>query len=295
MKKVLITGIGGFTGRYLAAELAQNGYAVFGTGSTARGGEHYFFQADLEDKPRLQAVLDQIKPQVVVHLAACAYVAHEDAEAFYRVNLIGTRHLLAAIAEASPQVDCVLLASSANVYGNAEVSPVPESALPQPANDYAVSKLAMEHMARLWMDRLPIVIVRPFNYTGVGQDERFVIPKIVAHHRQKKPVIELGNLHVRREYNDVRSVAQAYRRLIEVCPAGETVNLCTGRAYSLDEVLALTEELSGHHLEVKVNPAFVRAHEVHTLTGDNRKLLDLIADWDSLPLRETLAWMLQSS
>lgn len=292
--KVLITGINGFTGRYLAAELAQNGYAVSGTGSAAGSSENYF-QADLADRLRLKEVLARVQPQVVVHLAAQAYVGHADSNAFYQVNLIGTRNLLEAIAETAPEVRCVLLASSANVYGNAPVSPVPESAMPQPANDYAVSKLAMEQMARLWQNLLPILIVRPFNYTGVGQNERFVIPKIVAHCRQKKPVIELGNLHVRREYNDVRSVVKAYRRLIERCPAGETVNICTGRVYSLTEVLALAKELSGHRLEVRVNPTLVRAHEVHTLAGDKRKLLDLIGDWDSLPLRETLAWMLAQS
>lgn len=291
-ERVLITGIGGFTGRYLAAELAQNGYAVWGIGNAARSAANYF-QADLEDRLRLKSVLAQVRPQVVVHLAALAYVGHADVGAFYRVNLIGTRNLLEAIAEAAPEVRCVLLASSANVYGNAAVSPVTEASPPQPANDYAVSKLAMEQMAKLWLDRLPIVIVRPFNYTGVGQDERFVIPKIVAHYRQKKPVIELGNLHVRREYNDVRSVVQAYRRLIERNPVGETVNLCTGRAYSLGEVLRLAEELSGHRLEVKVNPALVRAHEVHVLTGNNRKLTGLIGAWDSIPLEETLAWMLR--
>lgn len=292
--KVLITGIRGFTGHYLAAELAQAGYAVFGTGSAAGEGENYF-QADLEDEPSLKRVLAQVQPQIVVHLAALAYVGQAEANAFHRVNLIGTRNLLEAVAEAVPDVRCVLLASSANVYGNVSVSPVPESAIPQPASDYAVSKLAMEQMARLWQDRLPIVIVRPFNYTGVGQDVRFVIPKIVAHYRQRKPMIELGNLHVRREYNDVRSVVQAYRRLIERCPVGETINLCTGRGYSLGDALALAEELSGHRLEVRINPTLVRTHEVHTLTGDNSKLISLIGNWDSLPLRETLVWMLARS
>lgn len=290
--RVLITGISGFTGRYLAAELAQNGYVEWGIGTAARGGERYF-QADLGDKLRLKAVLAQVRPQVVVHLAALAYVGHADAGAFYRINLIGTRNLLEAIAEAASDVRCVLLASSANVYGNAPVSPVSEATFPQPTSDYAVSKLAMEQMAKLWLDRLPIVIVRPFNYTGVGQDERFVIPKIIAHYRQQKPIIELGNLHVRREYNDVRSVVEAYRRLIERNPVGETVNLCTGRAYSLTEVLSLAEELSGHRLAVKVNPSLMRAHEVHVLTGDNRKLIGLIGAWDSIPLEETLAWMLR--
>ena len=292
MARALVTGLRGFTGRYLEAELADAGYEVIGVGSHSEESDNYF-QANLEDGNRLREVVAEVGPDVVVHLAGVAFVGHADRTAFYRVNLIGTRNLLEAVAETAPQVRCVLISSSANVYGNAEVSPIPETAPPAPVNDYAVSKLAMEYMARLWMDRLPIVITRPFNYTGVGQDERFVIPKIIAHFRERKSCIELGNLQVYREYNDVRSIAQACRRLIEVCPAGQTVNLCSGRAYSLQDVLDLAQTLSGHSLEVRVNPAFVRPNEVHTLTGDKTKLTSLIGDWDTIPLRQTLEWMLR--
>ncbi|MCK7491693.1 MAG: GDP-mannose 4,6-dehydratase [Comamonadaceae bacterium] len=91
------------------------------------------------------------------------------------------RNLLQAIAEAAPGVRKVLLASSANVYGNTDADPIGEDVPPAPVNHYACSKLAMEFIARTWFDRLPIVITRPFNYTGPGQTEAFLIPKLVAH------------------------------------------------------------------------------------------------------------------
>lgn len=278
--KVLITGLNGFTGRYLRAELVAHGHDVVG------------LQSDLTDATGLAEEMQRVQPDWVAHLAGIAFVGHGEANDFYRVNLIGTRNLLAALADCGKRPACVLLASSANVYGNSTAGVLREDAPPNPANDYAVSKLAMEHMARLWLDRLPIVIARPFNYTGVGQSESFLLPKIVAHFKRRAEMIELGSLDVWRDFSDVRAVVQAYRRLLETSPAGETVNVCSGRTYSLREMLTLCERLTGHVMAVRVNPAFVRANEVRSLCGDPSHLRALIGNWDTQPLEDTLGWML---
>ncbi|HHW62987.1 MAG TPA: NAD-dependent epimerase/dehydratase family protein [Rhodocyclaceae bacterium] len=293
MKRALITGIKGFTGQYVTAELEQHGWAVWGIGSHDESEDARYRRVDLADTAGLRAVIAEVQPDAVVHLAAIAYVGHGDADAFYMVNLIGTRNLLSALASSNKKPECVLLASSANVYGNATEGVLSETSPPNPANDYAVSKLAMEYMARLWMDKLPIVIARPFNYTGVGQTESFLLPKIVGHFRRGAEVIELGNLDVWRDFSDVRAVAQAYRRLLEVCPAGETVNVCSGKAHSLREVIAMAESVSGRSIQVQVNPAFVRASEVKTLCGDATKLRSVIGEWATPPLEDTLRWMLE--
>jgi nucleoside-diphosphate-sugar epimerase len=106
----------------------------------------------------------------------------------------------------------------------------------------------MEYMAKLWMDFLPIVITRPFNYTGKGQSESFLLPKIVSRFQRKAEVIELGNLDTSRDFSDVRSVAYAYRRLLETKPVGQTVNVCSGKATSLREVLGLVQEIAGRSI-----------------------------------------------
>ncbi len=292
-KRALITGIQGFTGRYMAAELEAHGYEVVGTGSQA-STEPRYVQADLTDAVSLRTVLADLQPDVVVHLAALAFVGHGVADAFYQVNLIGTRNLLEAIAACGKTPDCVLLASSANVYGNASDGMLSEATPPAPANDYAVSKLGMEYMARLWQDRLPIVMTRPFNYSGVGQGENFLLSKIVSHFRHRAPVIELGNLDVWRDFSDVRAVVAAYRGLLEAAPIGQTVNVSSGVAHSLRDVIALCEQITGHHIEVTVNPAFVRANEVKTLTGDNSRLRRLVPGWATPALQDTLAWMLDA-
>ncbi|WP_172198443.1 NAD-dependent epimerase/dehydratase family protein [Niveibacterium sp. COAC-50] len=293
-RRVLVTGLSGFTGRHLARELATAGFEVFGIGAHSDGDTNYY-QVDLSDRARLREVLREIAPDYVVHLAAIAFVAHGNANAFYDVNVVGTRNLLEAISDAGVPLRAVLLASSANVYGNAVGGMLSEDTPPNPANDYAVSKLAMEYMARLWLPRIPIVIARPFNYTGVGQSADFLLPKIVTHFRSRAQRIELGNLDVWRDFSDVRSVARAYRRLLECEPVGAVVNVCSGSLYSLRDVIGLAETLSGHKIEVVVNPAFVRANEVQRLCGNAARLRQIIGDWSSLPLTETLQWMLESN
>jgi nucleoside-diphosphate-sugar epimerase len=290
-KRALITGLRGFTGHYMARELAEAGYRVFGTVLPGNETGPDMFTVDLNDRAALAAVVEQTRPDVVVHLAAIAFVAHNDAEQMYRVNVVGTRNLLEALAHGPHKPSCVLLASSANVYGNAAVPVIDESVAPAPANDYAVSKLAMEYMARLWMDKLPIVIARPFNYTGVGQNENFLLPKIVSHFRKGARRIELGNLAVARDFSDVRMVAKCYRRLLAAAPSGEVFNVCSGRSYSLDSLIDMMSDIAGYRIEVYVNPAFVRANEVLTLSGSNAKLASTIGAIEAAPLVETLRWM----
>ncbi|HWP19202.1 MAG TPA: NAD-dependent epimerase/dehydratase family protein [Burkholderiaceae bacterium] len=296
MRRALITGITGFTGRYMAAELEAAGYAVAGIshGEPPEGTQDVY-ACDLTDRPRLAEIVGIVKPDVVVHLAAIAFVAHDDAEAIYRVNVGGARNLLEALANGPHKPSSVLLASSANVYGNSTAGVLDETATLAPANDYAISKIAMEYMADLWRKRLPITIVRPFNYTGVGQAEHFLLPKIVSHFRRKAPVIELGSLDVVRDFSDVRTVVQCYRRLIESeTPSGTIYNVCSGQGYSLQEVLALARRLSGHDLEVRVNPAFVRENEVRTLIGSKARLEAAVGPVPVIPLANTLQWMLEA-
>lgn len=294
-KRAFVTGLHGFTGRYVARELAAAGYEVSGTvmpGAQAGEGLH---AVDLRDREALRAAVAAAAPDVVVHLAAIAFVAHGNAEQMYQVNLQGTRNLLEALAALPTAPSAVLLASSANVYGNADVALIGEEQPAAPANDYAVSKLAMEYMARLWMDRLPIILVRPFNYTGVGQDEKFLLPKIVSHFRRRERTIELGNLAIARDFSDVRMVADAYRRLLAADDvAGQVFNVCSGVAHSLDEVLAGMSRIAGYAIDVRVNPAFVRANDVLRLAGSNARLEAAIGKLAVVPLAQTLRWMYEA-
>lgn len=287
---VLLTGANGFTGKYVRAELEAAGYTVMGAVVGAPKGPAEV-ALDITSPDNCRRVMEKVRPDYLVHLAAISFVQHADADAFYRVNVIGTINLLQAMADARLSPRRVLIASSANVYGNATAGVISELQPPQPVNHYAVSKLAMEFMVRTWCDRLPIVITRPFNYTGVGQEAHFVVPKIMSHFIQRAPVIELGNLDVERDFSDVRMVAQAYHGLLEQECAGETVNICSGRPYSLRAILDMIQDLAGYEIEVRINPAFVRQSEVKTLVGSPDKLRTLVGNLKVIPLEETLRWM----
>lgn len=291
--RALVTGSEGFTGAYVVRELEAAGYQVVRLSRSA-DDDAGAVAVDLLDRDGLREAVDRARADVVVHLAAIAFVAGGNAEAMYRVNVAGTRNLLEALAHASHAPRIVVLASSANIYGNSTAERITEEVPPAPANDYAVSKLAMESMARLWMDRLPIVVARPFNYTGVGQDVKFLVPKIVSHFQRREPGIELGNIRVWRDFSDVRWVAAAYRTLVERGLPGGVYNLCSGRPYSIEELLAELATIAGYRITVRVNPAFVRENEVERLVGDRRRFDGLGASAPEIPMVETLRWMYAS-
>jgi len=295
--KALVTGIAGFTGRYLAEALEKRGMSVVGLAHSPKPVPHVdrVHGIDITDANAMRDVILAERPDYVVHLAAITFVEHDNVEEIYRTNMLGSRNLLEALARLDAPPRCVLLASSSNVYGNRHEGIMHESMVPDPVNDYSVSKVAAEMIASLYRPRLPICIVRPFNYTGVGQASEFLIPKIVEHVRAGSKSISLGNLEVARDFSDVRFVAEAYCRLLECAAAvGKTVNVSSGKAYRLKEILDKITALSGRELEVNVDPALVRGNEVRKLWGDSSLLDELIGPIDRIPIEDTLRWMLEA-
>lgn len=280
--RVLITGIDSFTGRHLQQYLKQSGYCVFGTTRASM---------DLTCKQSIFDAVVQAQPEYVIHLAGISFVGHPVVEDFYKVNTIGTEWLLQALIASNYPLNKVILASSATVYGNLGVDVLDESLCSMPANHYGASKLAMEHRARTYFDQLPIVLVRPFNYVGLGQPEQFVIPKIVKHFREKAPSIELGNIQVEREFNSVDYACEVYTRLLSSEAVSTVVNLCSGQGVALLSVIEMMQEIAGYNIDVRVNSAFVRANELPKLVGDATRLASIIGELPNNNLRSTLEVM----
>jgi GDP-6-deoxy-D-talose 4-dehydrogenase len=282
-KTILLTGADGFTGQHLTREARKRGYQILP------------LQSDLVDAKSITGELSGKTFEYVVHLAAISAVTHADELALYQVNLLGTHNLLQALSAQIPTPSKVIIASSANVYGNATESPINELATPAPVNHYAMSKLAMEFMLEKYRRHLPLVTVRPFNYTGVGHDNRFVIHKLVNHFSKHSAWVDLGNVSVEREFNDVRTVCGAYLDLLIHGVNQEVYNICSGKTYSLTQVVDTLSRLSGHKLEIRINPDFVRTNEVHRLCGDPGKLEACLGKLEHPTLEDTLQWMLSSA
>jgi nucleoside-diphosphate-sugar epimerase len=269
---ILITGAKGFTGLYLKAAAQKSGLKVVELAS------------NLNDVEALEKEVLAAKPDLVAHLAGISFVASKDHEAFYRVHALGTSNLLQALAKLQSVPKKILLASSATVYGNSTNPLSIEDQTLTPIDHYATSKVAMEEMAKTFFNRLPIVIARPFNYTGVGQKGNFLIPKLVDHFAKQKPFIELGNLNIEREFNDVNMICDAYLKLLDLGKENEIYNVCSGQARSLQFVMDLLKQITGHNIEIRVNPDFVRASEVHRMVGNPEKLNKLLTT-NGLPLQ----------
>ena len=293
-KKIFITGITGFTGKYLESYLSERNYNVYGSVLGSSLKENHF-SCDILSQDSLYEAINKVRPDYIVHLAAISFVASSNQQNLYNVNVFGTLNLLNAIEKLDYQPKKILVASSAAVYGNIE-GELNEQMCPQPVNHYGNSKLVMENMVKAYFNSQNIVITRPFNYTGLGQEGHFLIPKIVDHYRAKKEEIELGNIEVFREFNDVNFVVRCYAELLFSKMKSEIINVCTGNELSVSDILKTASGIAGYKIKVKINPEFVRNNEIKILKGSTEKMRLILGDFtQEYMIEDTLKQMLKNN
>jgi len=276
--RILVTGSQGFTGKHFVQMSLKHGYEIFN------------LKSDLRDHQGVAHEVKLYQPTHVVHLAAISAVTHENSMELFDVNVLGVMNLLDQLRLIN-NLQRVLITSSANIYGNINSSPVPELAISSPQNLYSYSKFAMEFLVKSYVPQLPCFIVRPFNYTGTGHDERFVVPKIVNAFKSRLATLELGNIDVEREFNDVRMVCDAYFKLIQHAEIGEVYNICSGKAISIKQIIQEMIRISGHNIQIKSNPKLIRTNEIFSLYGDNSKLVRTIGAIKEFSITQTLETM----
>lgn len=289
-EKILITGINGFTGVHLEKHLLKKGFEVYGTTLRETGNPRHF-SCDISNEEALFDILKTIKPKCIIHLAAISFVASKNKQNIYNVNIFGTINLLEAIHKLNYIPNKILIASSAAVYGNIE-GELDESMCPKPVNHYGNSKLVMENMVKAYFDKQNIIITRPFNYTGIGQESHFLIPKIISHFKEKKTEIALGNIDVYREFNDIDYVIECYTKLMTSNLRSETINVCSRKTVNIKHIISVMEKIANYKINVTVNPEFVRKNEIKMLRGSNKKLISVIGDFsEKYKIKNTLTKM----
>ncbi len=305
--RVLITGITGFVGSHLAEFALKAGADVYGSirwRSKTDNIEHlrsqiHLIESDLRDLSSVQGLLEASNPDYVVHLAAQSFVGaswQAPAETLY-TNTISQVNLLEGIRK-RPTAPRFLVVGSSEEYGFVyeHELPIKETNPLRPLSPYAVSKVTQDLMGyQYWKSYgLPIVRTRAFNHSGPRRGEVFVtsnfakqIAEIEAGRRE--PVIQVGNLKTRRDFSDVRDVVRGYWLLLERGEPGEVYNLCSGKAWSIQQVLDfLLRQARAGKVSVQEDPPRLRPSDVPHLVGDASKIQKALGWRTEIPFEQTL-------
>lgn len=282
VKKVLLTGADGFTGKHLFNHLENNEYKCIP------------LQSNLLSKSDLVNEISSYDFDYVIHLAAISNPAEKDKNIIYEVNVDGTKNLLDSLINKKKFLKKIILSSSANVYSRNIEGQINLNSLLKPFNDYGKSKLEMEKTSFNYQKDFNISITRPFNYTGNGQDESFIIPKLVNSFKEEIPKVELGNIEVYREYNDVRDICEIYKILLEDDRGIDKINLCSGNYFNIKEIIERLERISKKKLSVEVSTKYFRKGDSNKLFGNPNMINNFLKYEFKYSIDDTLKWMLKS-
>lgn len=243
---------------------------------------------DVRDERQVAEWVASVTPDVVLHLAAQSFVprSFDNPRETFEINLIGTLHLLQAL-KGSGFRGRMVYVSSGDVYGRVpdEALPVSESRVPEPRSPYAVSKLAAESLCLQWhrTEGLDVMIARPFNHVGPGQDARFVLPALARQvvaiaDGQQPPVIEAGDIDTTRDFTDVRDVVSAYAAMIRSGRAGATYLVGSGIERRVRDLLMAMCAIEGVAPEIRQDTGRLRPAEQRRMSA-NARLLHAETGW----------------
>lgn len=275
-RRLLVTGSTGFVAAHVKAACVAGGSLV---GWEFLGNPSGW---DVRDPEAVRALVSDIAPDGVLHLAAQSFVprSFDAPQETLEVNVIGTANLLQALSDTG-FAGRMIFVSSGDIYGRVpdEALPVTEARVPEPRSPYAVSKLAAEQLCLQWnrTSSLDVVVARPFNHVGPGQDARFVLPalarQIVAIERgEQAPVIEVGDIDTTRDFLDVRDVVSAYGAMLDRGVAASTYLVGSGRERRVRDLLMEMCRLSGIAVEVRQDVAKLRPAEQRRMVADAGRL-----------------------
>ena len=295
-KRVLITGASGFIGQVVLKEMLKNediDFFAIDTRKIPNISIEKLELVSLLDKEKLMEIIKRYKPNIIVHLAAIALVTHDNVGEIYNVNVQGTENLLEVTQEYCDKGTRVILASTAGVYGNQNVDKYREDLSYNPANHYSYSKMITEYISKQYKEDLDIVTIRPFNIIGVGQSEKFLVPKLVEHFADKKEKLSVGNISSFRDYVDVEYCAEVIMELISRKKLDfDILNICSGIPTNGEMIIQLLQEITDFKPEIEISSDFVRKNEVWRMIGDTTRLWEFMNGKKSQSVKDILVKML---
>jgi GDP-D-mannose dehydratase len=281
--KALITGVNGFVGNYLSKYLIDKGYDVYGTviEDDVQMDNVTIKKMNLLNKEEVNETIKSINPDYIYHLAGQSAVglSWKEPTLTMNVNINGTINLLDAVRENNIDTK-VLIIGSSDEYGviKPEDCPINEEKLLSPASPYAISKMAQEQIAKLYVNsyKMNLIMVRAFNHIGPMQSKNFVVSdfasKIAEIEKGAEPVIRVGNLEAYRDFTDVRDIVRGYAMLMEAGKIGEVYNIGSGNAYKIQDILDVLLSLSNTKIKVEIDPEKLRPSDVPIIQCDNSKI-----------------------
>ena len=301
--RALVTGADGFVGRWLTRHLEESGDEVWRAAGSGRLASPRERVVDLTDGSSVRDTVAWARPQVIYHLAAVSFGPDASADAGHAIDVTvrGTAYLLEAAAhlDAPPTV---MIPSSAEVYGAPGTGRLTERAPIAPMNTYGATKAAQETLALAYhrSRRVPVVVARAFNHIGPGQRESFAVPAFALQLARialesVEPVLRVGNLDARRDFTDVRDVVRAYRLLVEGGHTGRPINVASGKAVAVRDLLDRLIRVSGLSVAVTIDPTRLRAADLPVVVGSSALLRRLTGWRPEVSLRQTLGEVWQDA
>ncbi len=303
MKKVLITGVTAFVGSHLADKLVKEGVEVHGIKRPRSRDEFInpgviYHEADVTDYVGVTEIIKEVKPEVIFHLAAQSFVplSWQAPTATLNTNIIGTLNILEGVRKLSPDTR-VQVAGSSEEYGMVWIgeTPIKETNPLRPMSPYGVSKVAADLLAQQYYMSYGVrtIITRAFNHEGPRRGENFVtsnFAKQVAliEKGRQDPVIKVGNLEASRDFTDVRDMIVAYCEAVRICSPGEPYNICSGKAYKIQEVLDILLGYSKVEVKIEQDENRMRPSDVPLLLGDYSKFKQRTRWTPKIPFEQTL-------
>lgn len=301
---ILITGAGGFVGRWLTDALRDRmspeaRLALLVRDAEDRAATPNGVVCDLRDAASVERLIAELQPTAIIHLAAVSAVsaADRDADMAWDVNVKGTLHLARAVMRHAPQARFIHI-STGDVYGGGPGgdAAIDESAALKPRNMYSVTKAASDLLiGQMAGTGLKAVRFRPFNHTGPGQTTDFVVAAFAAQiaeieHGLKAPTIDVGNLDAYRDFCDVRDVVKIYAvaAIGDVDLTGRVMNLASGTARRVGDVLEDLLALARVRIELRQDPARMRASDTPRIDVDASLARELVGWRTEIPWRDTL-------